>query len=917
MRNNPQKLAGTWSLIALGVLGLIVFSWPIAAAGYLNFDDNLFFVEPDNVAFRQVMEEGDLGAILDPRRTIANAYLPVSHLSLYVDYAVGHELGLGAPLPRWHSLLLHILAAFALARLLGRLGLARFPATAAAALFLVHPALVESVAWVSSRKDVLSGLFSFLCLSAVGSQAQRSHWVKFTLAGVLAALALYSKGTSVVLLLLAPIVALLAGGSGWKRWLALPVVLGVVVLAGVHHTAIAASQGTLQAGATGERLVRVPGAFFHYLGTLVWPRGLNVLYPEVITLESFTSTLILGSAVLAALLAAVLWARRRSPLLAAGVAMTCLALLPFNTAWPASSIAAADRYLYLVVPWAALALVAAPPRRLGAWLALLLVVPFGWWSAERVRDFGGSKPLWESSLAVQPANAVARINLAMAVLRADPGRARSLVEGAVVDARLPQHRVRAEIFLRDLAWRDGLLEEATRHAERTCAAVEELPAGDVRRGFALTSQLKLATLLLLRGESDAARRAVAAAAAVAPDDPAVLAYQASLMLTEAVDARGKVAADSPAWPPAEQLLERALDSAPASFEANLARARWDRARGAWMSALRHLRRAQRADPSRAESYLAQAELFLETDDYAGAEVAAREGLAAAVREPNLLIRLGQALAGQGRLADARAYYERFLAERPGDVGARRALAAVLAAEMNSSLYQRAPESLDRAALRIRDLDPQNSHAWLFQGLAERMRRNLAASLVCLTRAREEMPDSEDALDLLAKTHRDRGYELLREPDVPDAALEHFRAFVDLKAPGVDTASAINILRSHWARWEKTGTEAFRVGDFEGAEKAFRRCLVLVPEQTSAYLQLGLALLKKGDDFDEALSCFEQAELGQRRASLDASLPVLYQVLTLQQLDRAGEAEQRGQKFLDDPTPARPQVLARIRDAIGS
>ena len=110
-----------------------------------------------------------------------------------------------------------------------------------------------------------------------------------------------------------------------------------------------------------------------------------------------------------------------------------------------------------------------------------------------------------------------------------------------------------------------------------------------------------------------------------------------------------------------------------------------------MSALRHLRRARKADPARAESYLAEAELWLENEDYDGAETAARQGLVAAVREPNLLIRLGQALAGQGRLEDARAYYERFLAERPRDIAARRALAAVLAAEVNPSLFQRSPD----------------------------------------------------------------------------------------------------------------------------------------------------------------------------------------------------------------------------------
>ena len=933
MRNNPEILAGLASLIALLALGALVFAPGIASAEFLNFDDNLFFVEPDNAPFRAAYDDGDLGALLDPSRTIANAYLPVSHLSLWFDYAMGRQLGLGAALPRWHSLILHVLAAFALARLLGRLGLARLPATAAAAVFLVHPAVVESVAWVSSRKDVLCGLFSFMCLSAVADQARRPAWSNVVMAAIWASLALYSKGTAVVLLLLAPVVAALIGGGGKGRWLAIPPVVCLVVAAGLHHTAIAAGQGTLQETSVADRLVQVPGALAHYLRVTFWPHDLNVLYPEVVTIDKFTSNLWVSCAALVGALGVVLVACRRRAQAApgggvvgvdgggrrgaaAGVAMAMLALAPFNTAWPASSIAAADRYLYLVVPWAAMALVAALPGPRGGWVALALVLPLSWCSADRVGDFSSSRALWESSLDAEPSNAVARINLGMAVLRRDPDRARSLVEAAVTDARLPQHRVRAEVFLRDLAWRDGRFEEASLHAERACAAVEALPEGPVRQGLALVARLKLATVLLLRGEDDAARRAVAVAAKIAPGDPAVLAYRASMMLRDAADPAGRVAVDAPAWRGARDLLDQALEASPEHFEANLARARWDRARGAWMSALRYLRRARAADPSRPESYLAECELFLENDDYAAAETAARQGLASAVHEPNLLVRLGQSLAGQGRLDDAREHYQRFLAERPGDLGARRALAAVLVAEIKPSMFQESPEALEQAARRIHDLEPENGHAWLFRGLAERMRRKLAAALVCFERARAAAPDSEDALDLLAKTHRDRGYELLRDPQTTSSALDHFRAFVDLNAPGVDTRAAVDVLRSHWLRIEKIGTEAFREDDFEAAERAFRRCLEIVPEQTSAHLQLGLALLELGDQ-EEALASFEAAERGQRDSRLDASMPVLYQVLTLQRLGRADEARQRGQKFLDDPTPARPQVIARIREAISS
>ena len=91
----------------------------------------------------------------------------------------------------------------------------------------------------------------------------------------------------------------------------------------------------------------------------------------------------------------------------------------------------------------------------------------------------------------------------------------------------------------------------------------------------------------------------------------------------------------------------------------------------------------------------------------------------------------------------------------------------------------------------------------------------------------------------------------------------------------------------------------------------------MPEQSSAGLQLGMALLLRDGSEEEALQWFEKAEKGQRAAGLDASMPVLYQVLTLQRLGRLDEAEKRGRDFLENPTPAHPDVMQRIRDAVGS
>ena len=119
------------------------------------------------------------------------------------------------------------------------------------------------------------------------------------------------------------------------------------------------------------------------------------------------------------------------------------------------------------------------------------------------------------------------------------------------------------------------------------------------------------------------------------------------------------------------------------------------------------------------------------------------------------------------------------------------------------------------------------------------------------------------------------------------------------------------------RHEAAGTAAFQKGDVQVAEASFRRCVELVPEQSTAHLQLGLAVLAADDGREEkALALFEKAEKGQRAIGADASMPVLYQVLTLQRLGRNDEAERRGRRHLDNHKVAHPELLARIRAALG-
>jgi tetratricopeptide (TPR) repeat protein len=136
-----------------------VLYWPAAGGGFVNFDDDLYVT--GNVPVRSGLTwEGIKWACLNP---VADVWHPLTIWSHMLVCQVG---GLS---PWGHHLvnvLLHALNAGLVFVLLQLMTRATWRSLCVAALFAVHPLRVESVAWVSERKDVLSTCFGLLCLWA-------------------------------------------------------------------------------------------------------------------------------------------------------------------------------------------------------------------------------------------------------------------------------------------------------------------------------------------------------------------------------------------------------------------------------------------------------------------------------------------------------------------------------------------------------------------------------------------------------------------------------------------------------------------------------------------------------------------------------------------------------------------------------
>ena len=210
-------------------------------------------------------------------------YFPLVYTSFRLEHALW---GLHPEGYHWVNILLHTVNALLVWRLLGLL---RVPgAWLAAAIFALHPVHVESVAWITERKNVLMGLFFLLALLAwikfvEASSSQR--WRYYGLALLLYALALFSKTTACTLpaaLLL--ILWLKETRINWRRlvqiapFVALGIAMGLVsVWWERYHQG---TQGELFEIGLPERFLVAGRALWFYAGKLLWPANLVFSYPR-------------------------------------------------------------------------------------------------------------------------------------------------------------------------------------------------------------------------------------------------------------------------------------------------------------------------------------------------------------------------------------------------------------------------------------------------------------------------------------------------------------------------------------------------------------------------------------------------------------------------------------------------------------
>ena len=417
---------------------------PAVDGEFLNWDDEENFVRNDGF---HGLGWAQLRWMFSA--TLMGHWIPLTWLSFGVNYALGGMDPRGYHLG---NIVLHAANALVFWRIARRLlvaawaddaasGATNTGAVFAAVVFAAHPLRVESVAWITERRDVLSGFFfllsvwTFLRASDGGPELRRSPY-RLSVAAYATGLLAKASGITVPgALLLLDVYPLRRRALGWRRlvaekapYLALAGAAAAVAIWAVRRGTVVTSYGEYGLGA---RLAMTAYSLVVYPWKWLWPAALSPLYELPATVNPLTPRFLAPLLLVPALTAVLIVLRRRWP---AGLAVwlySCLMILPVGGAIHSGFQLAHDRYTYLsglgLAVLAGGALVAVlragaearlRPRLVGLLLGAAVLAALGlgaetWRQSRLWRD---SETLWRWAVDLDPACAICNSNLGAAVM---------------------------------------------------------------------------------------------------------------------------------------------------------------------------------------------------------------------------------------------------------------------------------------------------------------------------------------------------------------------------------------------------------------------------------------------------------------------------------------------------------------------
>lgn len=190
-----EQTSNKWYILLICVVLMLATFWVYAQVGgheFVDFDDYFYITENPQV----------LGGITveSVKWAFTSGYASNWHPLTWISHMLDCQLfGIDAGRHHLTSLFFHLVNTLLLFWVLKKMTAAVWPSAFVAALFALHPMHVESVAWISERKDVLSTFFWLLTIAAYIRYSQRRSAGRYLLALLLFAMGLMAKPMLVTL----------------------------------------------------------------------------------------------------------------------------------------------------------------------------------------------------------------------------------------------------------------------------------------------------------------------------------------------------------------------------------------------------------------------------------------------------------------------------------------------------------------------------------------------------------------------------------------------------------------------------------------------------------------------------------------------------------------------------------------------
>ncbi len=420
-KEEGRRSRGWAACLVLIMLIWLVFGQTLEY-GFINCDDDIF-VYQNPLVLRGIHTDTVCRALTSIHDTF---YYPLTLLSFMGDSDI---YGMQASGFHFTNVLLHAFSVLLLFLFLVRLTGSFGKSFLVSALFAIHPLQVEPVAWVTARKDVLSGLFFMLTLHAYLTYVRRP----FSLAAYSAVFFLFLGGLMAkVMLVTVPAVLLLLDWWPLKRfescrwrvlWEKVPLFVLSIIFSVISFfaTSSAGSETPVVQPSFWWRAGNAVVSYAVYIRQIFLPVRLGMPYPKYDLNEVMLSA---SLAVLLIISGGLMYFRRKNPVLLFGWLWYLGMLLPVAGVIRFLGVARADRFVYLpsiglfiLIIWAAARLPV--PKKVGRAGACVILAVLTVAAHFQARYWRNNLTLWTRALEVTGPSAIAYINLGAALCEAN------------------------------------------------------------------------------------------------------------------------------------------------------------------------------------------------------------------------------------------------------------------------------------------------------------------------------------------------------------------------------------------------------------------------------------------------------------------------------------------------------------------